>query len=148
MLFAQMLLALRLRERKDSCLPFLFIYLLLQSVAYSTHTHLYPPLSPLTPLSSTLQLPPFFLCFPILRIGICLWVWVWVCACACDGMYIVVVPLVVSRYEAFLQDTACLGSLDTYPQLTSRATRIGYRISKVVYRGYQAPQSLQVHVLF
>lgn len=46
-------------------------------------------------------------------------------------------------YEVFLQDTACLGSLDTYPQLTSRATRIGYRISKVVYRGYQAPQSLQ-----
>lgn len=48
------------------------------------------------------------------------------------------------RYEMFLQDTAYLGLLESYPQLTSRATRIGYRISKVVYRGYQAPHKLQV----
>ncbi|CAI8029915.1 hypothetical protein GBAR_LOCUS16979 [Geodia barretti] len=46
-------------------------------------------------------------------------------------------------YEVFLQDTAYLGALESYPQLTSRAERIGYRISKVVYRGYQAPQRLQ-----
>ena len=46
----------------------------------------------------------------------------------------------------FLQDTAYLGALESYPQLTSRAERIGYRISKVVYRGYQAPQKLQVRV--
>lgn len=33
--------------------------------------------------------------------------------------------------------------MDTYSQLTARAQRIGYHITKVVYRGYEASASLQ-----
>ena len=33
--------------------------------------------------------------------------------------------------------------MDTYAQLTGRAKRIGYHITKVVYRGYEASVSLQ-----
>lgn len=46
-------------------------------------------------------------------------------------------------YEEFLQQTDQLNKVDSYPQLTSRAARIGYQISKVVYRGYLAPTTLQ-----
>ncbi len=33
--------------------------------------------------------------------------------------------------------------MDSYSQLNSRAKRIGYNITKVVYRGYEASRSLQ-----
>lgn len=33
--------------------------------------------------------------------------------------------------------------MDTYSQLAARAKRIGYHITKVVYRGYEASASLQ-----
>ena len=46
-------------------------------------------------------------------------------------------------YEEFLQQTEQLSKLDSYPQLVSRAQRIGYNIAKVVYRGYNAPAALQ-----
>ena len=46
-------------------------------------------------------------------------------------------------FERFKEKTERLSALDTYPQLIKRATTIGYRITKVVYRGYQASQTLQ-----
>ena len=39
--------------------------------------------------------------------------------------------------------TAQLNQIESYPQLAQRAERMGYRISKVVYRGYQASDKLQ-----
>jgi len=46
-------------------------------------------------------------------------------------------------FEQFKEKTEELSVLATYPQLSKRAEIIGYRISKVVYRGYQASQTLQ-----
>lgn len=46
-------------------------------------------------------------------------------------------------YEKFLEQTALLNSLESYPQLVQRAERMGYHISKVVYRGYHASDKLQ-----
>jgi hypothetical protein len=46
-------------------------------------------------------------------------------------------------FERFKEKTERLSALETYPQLTKRADTIGYRITKVVYRGYQASQTLQ-----
>jgi len=46
-------------------------------------------------------------------------------------------------FEQFKEKTERLSALETYPQLTKRADTIGYRITKVVYRGYQASQTLQ-----
>jgi hypothetical protein len=46
-------------------------------------------------------------------------------------------------FESFKQNTSRLNDLDTYRQLTSRAAQCGYRINKVVYRGYGAPDRLQ-----
>ena len=46
-------------------------------------------------------------------------------------------------FEQFKDDTERLNRLETYPQLTGRAERIGYRINKVVYRGYHASDKLQ-----
>lgn len=46
-------------------------------------------------------------------------------------------------FERFKEKTERLGALETYPQLTKRAETIGYTITKVVYRGYQAGQTLQ-----
>jgi hypothetical protein len=46
-------------------------------------------------------------------------------------------------FEAFKRTTDQLNELATYKQLTSRAAQCGYRINKVVYRGYGAPESLQ-----
>ncbi len=46
-------------------------------------------------------------------------------------------------FEEFKKNTAQLNELDTYKQLTGRASQSGYRINKVVYRGYGAPDSLQ-----
>eukprot|EP00050_Salpingoeca_kvevrii_P019076 m.82085 g.82085 ORF g.82085 m.82085 type:complete len:435 (+) comp8251_c0_seq2:968-2272(+) len=46
-------------------------------------------------------------------------------------------------YEEFLEGTAQLSQLESYPQLVQRAERSGFTISKVVYRGYHASDSLQ-----
>ncbi len=46
-------------------------------------------------------------------------------------------------FEAFKHDTGKLNELDAYRQLTARAAQNGYRVNKVVYRGYAAPDRLQ-----
>ncbi|AMV22870.1 hypothetical protein VT84_00560 [Gemmata sp. SH-PL17] len=46
-------------------------------------------------------------------------------------------------FEGFKKETGLLNELETYRQLTARATQNGYRINKVVYRGYGAPDRLQ-----
>ena len=46
-------------------------------------------------------------------------------------------------YEEFLKKTNDLNCLETYSQLMTRSEHIGFKISKVVYRGYVASQSLQ-----
>jgi hypothetical protein len=46
-------------------------------------------------------------------------------------------------FESFKQNTGHLNDLSAYPQLTGRAAQCGYRINKVVYRGYGAPDRLQ-----
>jgi hypothetical protein len=46
-------------------------------------------------------------------------------------------------FDAFKSKTDALNQLGTYPQLTQRAEKIGYRINKVVYRGYYASDKLQ-----
>lgn len=46
-------------------------------------------------------------------------------------------------FEAFKQETGKLNEIETYRQLTARAAQNGYRINKVVYRGYGAPDRLQ-----
>ena len=46
-------------------------------------------------------------------------------------------------FESFKKRTDRLNDLETYRQLTARAGQCGYRINKVVYRGYGAPESLQ-----
>jgi hypothetical protein len=46
-------------------------------------------------------------------------------------------------FEAFKRHTDRLNDLDTYRQLLARAAQCGYRINKVVYRGYGAPENLQ-----
>lgn len=46
-------------------------------------------------------------------------------------------------FDSFKRNTALLNELETYSQLTGRAAQCGYRINKVVYRGYGAPTSLQ-----
>lgn len=48
------------------------------------------------------------------------------------------------KYETFLENANQLNLLETYPQLISRAVTVGYRINKVVFRGYQATEKLQV----
>jgi hypothetical protein len=46
-------------------------------------------------------------------------------------------------FEAFKRNTARLNDLETYQQLRGRAERIGYRLTKVVYRGYDTAPALQ-----
>ena len=46
-------------------------------------------------------------------------------------------------FEEFKRRAKTLNQLDTYPELCRGADRIGYRISKVVYRGYSANARLQ-----
>lgn len=46
-------------------------------------------------------------------------------------------------FEEFKKETGRLNELETYRQLTARAAQNGYRVNKVVYRGYDAPQRLQ-----
>ncbi|NOX58920.1 MAG: hypothetical protein GXP29_08695 [Planctomycetes bacterium] len=49
----------------------------------------------------------------------------------------------IRPFEEFKRDTGALNELSAYTNLMSRADRIGYRISKVVYRGYEANPKLQ-----
>merc|ERR1712151_297746 len=46
-------------------------------------------------------------------------------------------------FEEFKAVTENLNDLSSYPQLTSRARGIGFEVTKVVFRGYGAPQRLQ-----
>jgi hypothetical protein len=46
-------------------------------------------------------------------------------------------------FDTFKRNTSLLNELETYRQLTGRAAQSGYRITKVVYRGYGAPDTLQ-----
>ncbi len=46
-------------------------------------------------------------------------------------------------FETFKTKTDALNQLETYGQLTHRAEKIGYRITKVVFRGYYASDKLQ-----
>jgi hypothetical protein len=46
-------------------------------------------------------------------------------------------------FEGFKRNTERLNDLAAYPQLVERARQCGYRINKVVYRGYGLPPSLQ-----
>ncbi len=46
-------------------------------------------------------------------------------------------------FEEFKKETGKLNELDAYRQLTARAAQNGYRVNKVVYRGYGAPDRLQ-----
>jgi hypothetical protein len=46
-------------------------------------------------------------------------------------------------FEEFKHETGRLNELEAYRQLAARASQNGYRINKVVYRGYGAPDRLQ-----
>jgi hypothetical protein len=46
-------------------------------------------------------------------------------------------------FEAFKRSAGSLNDLATYSQLTGRAAQCGYRINKVVFRGYSAADALQ-----
>lgn len=46
-------------------------------------------------------------------------------------------------FESFKENIEKLNDLATYRHLTGRAEQCGYRIGKVVYRGYGAPEALQ-----
>jgi len=46
-------------------------------------------------------------------------------------------------FDTFKTKTDSLNDLGTYAQLVQRAEKIGYRINKVVYRGYYASEKLQ-----
>mmetsp|Transcript_26382 Transcript_26382/g.61572 ORF Transcript_26382/g.61572 Transcript_26382/m.61572 type:complete len:370 (-) Transcript_26382:469-1578(-) len=46
-------------------------------------------------------------------------------------------------YETFLNETHKLNQLSTFTQLVSRAEHIGYKMDKVVFRGFQAGAKLQ-----
>ena len=46
-------------------------------------------------------------------------------------------------FASWKQHTDRLNNLETYRQLLARAGQCGYRINKVVYRGYGAPESIQ-----
>jgi hypothetical protein len=46
-------------------------------------------------------------------------------------------------FESFKRNVSQLNELETYRQLVGRASQCGYRINKVVYRGYGAPERLQ-----
>eukprot|EP01137_Pigoraptor_chileana_P029254 Opistho-2@14240 len=48
-------------------------------------------------------------------------------------------------YEQFLEKTCMLNDLNTYSQLCSRSKRIGYNITKVVYRGYHSANLQGMH---
>lgn len=47
------------------------------------------------------------------------------------------------KFEDFKTEAALLNDMETYRELRRGATRIGYDVTKVVYRGYLAPEKLQ-----
>lgn len=47
------------------------------------------------------------------------------------------------KFEDFKTEAALLNDMDTYRELQRGAKRIGYDVTKVVYRGYLAPNKLQ-----
>ncbi|CAF1135529.1 unnamed protein product [Didymodactylos carnosus] len=49
----------------------------------------------------------------------------------------------VRKYETFLENANQLNQLETYPQLMTRSESVGYKINKVVFRGYLATDKLQ-----
>merc|ERR1719386_260924 len=46
-------------------------------------------------------------------------------------------------FEEFKNESAQLNNVSVYKQLTHRAEGIGFEVTKVVFRGYGAPQRLQ-----
>merc|ERR1719430_950649 len=46
-------------------------------------------------------------------------------------------------YEEFVQNTSQMNELSTFKQLTNRSLNIGYKISKVVFRGFHSSDALQ-----
>ena len=46
-------------------------------------------------------------------------------------------------YEEFVDNTSKMNDLETFKQLTSRAETIGYKVSKVVFRGFHSSEALQ-----
>ena len=50
------------------------------------------------------------------------------------------------RLKEFVDNTGQLNILDNYSQLKERSKAIGYEVSKVVYRGFQCNDKLQVNV--
>jgi hypothetical protein len=52
----------------------------------------------------------------------------------------------VRKYEIFLENANQLNQLQAYPQLIARSQMVGYQINKVVFRGYQASEKLQVQI--
>lgn len=55
-----------------------------------------------------------------------------------------VIEFVASKsFDEFKGSTERLNELSVYKQLTSGASRIGFEVTKVVFRGYGAPQRLQ-----
>lgn len=50
----------------------------------------------------------------------------------------------VIRLKEFVDNTGQLNILDNYTQLRERSKAIGYEVSKVVYRGFQCNDKLQV----
>ena len=50
----------------------------------------------------------------------------------------------VGSYEEFLEQTSGLNDMDSYPVLMERSKRMGYAVTKVIFRGYHASDQLQV----
>ena len=46
-------------------------------------------------------------------------------------------------YEEFVDSTSSMNDIKTFSQLTFRAEMIGYKISKVVFRGFHSSDALQ-----
>ncbi len=42
-----------------------------------------------------------------------------------------------NTFERFKSDTELLNNIGTYKHLTERASKIGYKVEKVVFRGYR-----------
>jgi len=55
--------------------------------------------------------------------------------------------VIVYRLKEFVDNTGQLNILDNYTQLRERSKAIGYEVSKVVYRGFQCNDKLQVIIV-
>jgi len=47
------------------------------------------------------------------------------------------------KFEEFKKESEKLNQIETYIQLQSRANKVGYEITKVIFRGYETSQKLQ-----